>query len=246
MGVAAAPEPPPGGLTNPRRVRTVHFLTIGQSPRPDVVPEIFGMLGGAAANIEDVEAGALDGLSREEVRAGAPRDGEMPLVSRLRSGEEVVIGEDFVEERMAALLRRIPAGDVAAILCTGPFSGIAERPGLVKAGPIFDRALREACPPGATVGMLIPEPRQEADARRRVPEGNSCVIGVASPYSDDGVEEMLAEAFREVDVVGLNCLGYNGPLEAAVARATGKRVVLARRALADAVAALVTEDRGSG
>ena len=78
-------------------MRTVHFLTIGQSPRPDVVPEILGMLGDAAADIEAVEAGALDGLSRDEVRAGAPRDGEMPLVSRLRSGEEVIIGEDFVE-----------------------------------------------------------------------------------------------------------------------------------------------------
>ena len=124
------------------------------------------MLGDAAAGIAPVEAGALDGLSREEVRAGAPRDGEMPLVSRLRSGEEVVIGEDFVEERMAALLTEIPAGDVAAILCTGPFRGIAERPGLVKAGPVFDETLRAATPPNATVGMLIPEPRQEEDARR--------------------------------------------------------------------------------
>ena len=219
-------------------MRTVHFLTIGQSPRPDVVPEILGMLGDAAAGIEAAEAGALDGLSREEVQAGAPREGEMPLVSRLGSGEEVVIGEDFVEERMAALLLRIPEGDVAAILCTGPFSRISERPGLVKAGPIFDRTLRDACPPGATVGMLIPEPRQEADARRRVPEGSSCVIGVASPYSDGGVEERLAAEFRDVDIVGLNCLGYDRPLEAAVARATGRPVVLARRALAEAVGRL--------
>ena len=105
-------------------MRTVHFLTIGQSPRPDVVPEILEMLGDAAAGIAPVEAGALDGLSREKVRAGAPRDGEMPLVSRLRTGEEVVIGEDFVEERMAALLTQISPGDVAAILCTGPFRGI--------------------------------------------------------------------------------------------------------------------------
>lgn len=222
-------------------MRSVHFLTIGQSPRPDVVPEILGMLGGAAADIDAVEAGALDGLSREEVRAGAPREREMPLVSRLRSGEEVVIGEGFVEERTAALLSRIPESDVAAILCTGPFTGIAERPGLVKAGPIFDRTLRAACSPGDTVGMLIPEPRQEADARRRVPDGSRCVIGVASPYSDEGVEARLAEAFREVDVVGLNCLGYSGALEAAVARATGRPVVLARRALADAVGRAVAD-----
>ena len=200
------------------------------------------MLGDVAAGIAPVEAGALDGLSREEVRAGAPRDGEMPLVSRLRTGEEVVIGEDFVEERMAALLSRIPAGDVAAILCTGAFRGIARRPGLVKAGPIFDSTLRGATPPGATVGMLIPEPRQEEDARRRVADGSRCVIGVASPYSDNGVEARLAEEFRDkVDVIGLNCLGYNGPLEGALRRATGKPVVLARRALAEAVGRLAAE-----
>ncbi|MDE0105521.1 MAG: hypothetical protein OXN89_24350 [Bryobacterales bacterium] len=62
---------------------------------------------------------------------------------------------------------------MAAILCTGPFFGIAERPGLAKAGPIFDRTLREACSPGTAVGMLIPKRRQEADVRRRVPEGSS-------------------------------------------------------------------------
>ena len=217
-------------------MRTVHFLTIGQSPRPDVVPEILAMLGeDAAARITAVQAGVLDGLSREEVRAGAPRDGEMPLVSRLRSGEEVVIGEGFVEERMATLVARVPDGDLVVILCTGPFRGIPERPGLVKAGPVFDEALRAATAPGGTVGMLIPEPRQEADARRRVPGGCRCVIGVASPYADDGVGERLAEEFRDADVIGLNCLGYDRLLEGTVARATGKPVVLARRALAEAV-----------
>ena len=221
---------------------TVHFLTIGQSPRPDVVPEILAMLGDVASDIEAVEAGALDGLSREEVRAGGPRDGEMPLVSRLRSGEAVVIGEDFVEERMAALLGSVPPADTAAILCTGPFRAIAERPGLVKAGPTFDRALGAAAPPGSTVGMLIPEPRQESDARRRVPRGCRSVIGVASPYADDSLATRLAEQFRDVDVVGLNCLGYDGPLADALRRATGKPVILARRALAETVARLVSAD----
>ena len=82
-----------------------------------------------------------------------------------------MIGEDFVEERMAALLTQIPAGDVAAILCTGPFRGIAERPGLVKAGPIFDETLRGATPPGATVGMLIPN-----RGRKKMP-ASGCRMG---------------------------------------------------------------------
>lgn len=221
--------------TDNRPVRTVHFLTIGQSPRPDVVPEILGMIGVAAGRIAPVEAGVLDGLSREDVEGGSPRDGEMPLVSRLGSGEEVVIGEGWVEERMAALVAKLPDGDVAALLCTGPFLGIRESSALVKAGPVFDAALRAAASPGATVGMLIPEPRQEDDARGRVPDGSRCVVAVASPYTGGGAEERLAAQFREADVIGLNCMGYTGPLADAVERATGKPVVLARRVLAEAV-----------
>jgi len=54
------------------------------------------------------------------------------------------------------------------------------------------------------------------------------------------MEERLAEESREVDAVEPNCLGYDGPLEAAVARATRKPLVLARWALAQAVARAVT------
>ena len=140
---------------------------------------------------------------------------------------------------MAALVDRVPDGDLAAILCTGPFAGIPERPGLVKAGPVFDEALRAAGEAGGTVGMLIPEPRQEADARRRVPAGACCLIGVASPYSGTGAAAGLADRFGEADVIGANCLGYTGALAAVLEAAAGKPVVLARRALAGAIGGLV-------
>ena len=40
-------------------------ITIGQSPRSDVVPEIIPYLGD---NVEVIEAGALDGLTYEEMK----------------------------------------------------------------------------------------------------------------------------------------------------------------------------------
>ncbi len=213
-------------------MRPVHFLTIGEAPRPDVTPEVLGFLGSAAEAVVPVERGALDGLSRAEVAAGGPRNGEMPLVSRLTSGEEVILGEGFLEERIKALVDEVPAGALAAILCTGPFTGVRERPWLVKAGAAFDAALAAACPAGATVGMLIPEPRQEDDARRRVPAGAPVVVASFSPYAEvHGVME-VADAFRDADVIGLNCLGYTGALAREVEGATGKPVVLAREELA--------------
>lgn len=214
----------------------VHFLTIGQAPRPDVVPELLGFLGEAAARVTPVEAGALDGMSREEVLAVGPRNGEMPLVSRLATGEEVVVGEGFLEERMGRLVDAVPDGALAAILCTGPFNAVRERRWLVKAGAAFDRALAAACPEGATVGMLIPEPRQEEDARRRVPAGSRAIVATHSPYVEArSVGDVLAP-FRDADRIGLNCLGYTGALADEVERVTGKPVVLARRELARALA----------
>ncbi len=208
----------------------LHFLTIGQAPRPDATPEILEFMG-----IEDgpvVEAGALDGLDRSGIPA--PESGDMPLVTRLASGEEVLVGESFIERRMRALVDRVPPGDAAAILCTGPFPGIPERPGLVKAGPEFDRALAAACSPGMSVSILIPDPGQEEDARRRVPAGCRVLVGVGSPYSDDA--DWLPDGFGDADLVALNCLGYDGRMERALAAATGKRILLARRVLAERLA----------
>ena len=47
----------------------VGLITVGQAPRSDVVPDMAAILGG---DVEIVEAGALDGLSREQIAPLAP------------------------------------------------------------------------------------------------------------------------------------------------------------------------------
>ena len=48
---------------------TIGLITVGQAPRSDVVPDMAAILG---ADVEIVEAGALDGLAREEITPLAP------------------------------------------------------------------------------------------------------------------------------------------------------------------------------
>jgi hypothetical protein len=43
---------------------TVGLITVGQAPRSDVVPDMAAILG---RDVEIVEAGALDGLTREQM-----------------------------------------------------------------------------------------------------------------------------------------------------------------------------------
>src|SRR4051812_35990583 len=100
--------------------KQVAFLTIGQSPRSDLVPP---MLEEMRSAVEPVEFGALDDMGRAEIAALAPRPGEERLVSRLRDGTEIVLGKPAIENRLASILERLDEGgyDLIVLLCTGRF-----------------------------------------------------------------------------------------------------------------------------
>ena len=64
-------------------MKKIGAITVGQSPRVDLIPEIQPILGDS---VEIIQAGALDGLSKEEIAKFVPRPGENVLVSRLTDG----------------------------------------------------------------------------------------------------------------------------------------------------------------
>ncbi len=68
----------------------VGLLTIGQSPREDVVPEMNPFF---LPQIQILEKGLLDDLNLEEIRRLKPKTGEIPLVTRLRKGGSVQLSE---------------------------------------------------------------------------------------------------------------------------------------------------------
>ena len=61
----------------------VGLITVGQAPRSDVVPDMAAILGG---DVEIVEAGALDGLTRAQMEPLAPEGDDEILVTRLADG----------------------------------------------------------------------------------------------------------------------------------------------------------------
>ena len=77
----------------------VGLITVGQAPRSDVVPDMAAMLGG---DVEIVEAGALDGLSREEMAALAPEGDDEIIVTRLADGGSVFVGKTKMIPRIEA------------------------------------------------------------------------------------------------------------------------------------------------
>ena len=95
------------------------LITIGQSPREDVVASMFGHVQEGAF----IETGALDGLEADQISVLFPVDGEAPLVTRLRDGSEVCVAKQRLMPLMEQAVSRLEEHGCATIcvLCTGEF-----------------------------------------------------------------------------------------------------------------------------
>lgn len=214
-------------------------LTIGQSPRTDIIPELRSVLG---KEIEIVEAGALDGLSSQEVARLAPAGGEQVLVTRLRDGSSTRIGHRHVipllRDRLADLAPRV---DAVLLLCTGSFEPFsASRPILYPERLML--AMVQAVAP-RHLGIITPDPAQvEEQQVRWRPAAERLSVLAASPYAaPETLPALGAElARRDVDLIVLDSLGYGLAMKAAVRRAVGQPVLLPRTVLARAAAELLS------
>ncbi|MDQ7841075.1 MAG: AroM family protein [bacterium] len=219
----------------------VAAVTIGQSPRPDIFDEIMPLLG---AGVRVIEAGALDGLSDDEIAAHRPAPYDHTLVTRLRDGREVLVSRQRILPRVQACLDQVQdQADLIVMLCTGTFPPFATRRLILYPEHLLFQLAR-AVAPGGRIGVLTPSAHQIADQERRWRDVASEVVVLPfSPYNagdgDDLNRACAAFADANVDIVVLDCLGYTVALKQAVRRLARRPVLLARTVLARAVAELV-------
>ena len=104
--------------------RRIGAITIGQSPRVDIIDDICPLL---PESLEIIQKGVLDGMTSQELEAIAPSgtsDADGPiLVSRLSNGKSVVMGEKKILPIIQNLIYSLEKEDVSLILmlCTGTF-----------------------------------------------------------------------------------------------------------------------------
>jgi protein AroM len=217
-------------------VKTLGAVTIGQSPRPDVMAAIRPFLG---PDVHIVERGALDDEDACEVRRAAVAwPGSPILVTRLRDGTEIRVSPAFVAPRVERCVRQLEAeADLILLLCTGSFPPMEVRRPLLWPERVL-AAIVEAARP-ARLGVLTPAAEQCADQRERwariVPD---VAVASASPYGDPGAIAPAARVLAEAgaDLIVMDCLGYTPAMRAAVRAATGRPVLLASTALASVAA----------
>jgi protein AroM len=205
------------------------LVTIGQSPRPDVLASM--LPGDAHSRI--LELGALDGLSRDEIDQFQPRSSETPFVTRLADGSEVLVSKDRLMPRIQLAIDELVKSrvDAAAILCTGDFSEIRSPVPLV----LPDRVLQatvDAIMPRGSIGVVMPHEGQMEMMRSRWRTSERTFVGVAcSPYtSANDLEAIGAQlAAQCIDLIVLDCMGFTAEMKRCIASVTGKPVIQANR-----------------
>jgi protein AroM len=219
------------------RTSRLAFVTIGQSPRIDMVPEMLADIGG---EVEAREYGVLDGASDAEIAALYPEAGEASFASRLRDGREAVLSKARIEERLSGLLETIDSHghDAIVLLCTGTQVEPLKNTLLVEAQRIVDstvEALAASCP---RLGVIVPLARQvEEFPARHVFQGEPKVIA-ASPYAGDAMAERAA-ALADRDLIIMHCMGYTEAMRREVRDAVDAPVLLSRRIVSGAVRQLL-------
>ncbi len=101
-------------------MKKIGMLTIGQSPRDDILPGLKEILG---KNVEIVEAGALDGKTMEDVKKIPLRVEDYILVSRMRDGTEIKITKKYILPLMQEKLDLLESQGIrlTVVMCTGNF-----------------------------------------------------------------------------------------------------------------------------
>lgn len=213
------------------------FVTIGQAPRVDVVPEMVERIGGG---LEIVEFGALDGLSRREIDAMAPGENDRHLVTRLTDGSEVVVAKDRMRARLQTLFAKLDRRDffLIVLLCTGRFGGFATNTLFVEAQAVVDGGTAALGEGAARIGVMVPLEKQLEEIHYRPRAGQEMLASHASPYTPGRLSQAAGELV-DADLIVMHCMGYDEAMRGTVAEVSGRPVLLARRMVAAAVQQLV-------
>lgn len=218
----------------------VAVITIGQTPRTDLTPELAALL---PAGTELIEHGGLDGFDSGQIAALAPRPGEHALTSRLRDGSSAVFGHEYSVPLVERAIARGEAdgAQLSLLVCTGEFPAVSHEQPLFLVERLAHDGVRGLlsglAPGGGRLGVLRPLGGQSEDASdhwERSIGVRPAAVAAASPYTDTSqtIATTSAEIARVSDLVVLDCIGYDERMRAAALAACAPVPVVTVRSVA--------------
>lgn len=214
-------------------MKRLGMLVIGQAPRADVEAQMQTLLG---AEVAITLRGALDGMSRADIAAIPPRDGDDTLFTKLPDGEGVTISKHVVEARAAEALGRMRGEgfSVTMLCCTGEFPLLSGGGPVVLPSAVLSGVVDGLMPHGR-LGLLLPLAEQTGQlaAKWRRP-GREVVAVPLLPTADTAATDAAAERLAALrpDLVVMDCMSYTQAMKDRVRRHVAAPVILGLTATA--------------
>lgn len=212
----------------------IGMISIGQSPRPDIMA-VFEETWGNRAEI--FETGALDGLTHDEVKRMAPNQGDDVLVVKMADGQQHIVGRRYLIPRIQACADSLVSEGCTAVilLCTGDFRPFRCAIPFIIPQKIVDNTVAALVSAGQVVGVMIPTGEQQKQMRRNLAcNGIVPVFASASPHN--GEQDIIEAAYQlkryNVNLIVMHCFGYTRKMREIVQETTNKPVLLSNMLVA--------------
>jgi protein AroM len=220
----------------------IGLLTIGQSPRDDLLPSLLEILGDRNMIIE---AGALDNHTKEEIKKIKLIPEDYILISRMRDGTEIKVTKKYVLPLLQNRIDEIENQGVriTLIMCTGKFPQFNSK-GLIVTPSEILKGVLEGCIKEGKLGVVYPTSEQMVYAQKEFGRpGIEVYADAVSPYKPNKVNDLTSRLKeRDLDLIFLNCFGFPQELKRNILEETGKPVILSNTLVARVIKELISGD----
>ena len=210
--------------------QSIGVITIGQTPRLDMIPTFREFL---PEKTTVIEKGVLDKKSQEEILALSPEPGQTVLVSRLKDGGKAVMAKEKILPMVQQLIDELNQKCVSLIVlaCTGTFPVFESEVPIIYPDRLLNNVVKGVLQDGI-LGVVVPLPEQVFSIIHKWKEAGFHIIPAASsPYLFQ--EEKLIKAIQQLDqfpinAIVLDCMVYTEEMKQIAQDHTEKPVILSR------------------
>jgi len=184
------------------------ILTLGQSPRDDIIPTFESVLG---EGVTYIQSGALDKLTPYEIEQITTNIENIGIETRLLSGESILVRkESLIKNLTEKAIELDEECDKTVLLCSGRFPALKRStPNLIQPieylHPLVKAAASDRClcivGPDSDMAMA---PYQWRDSAQKI------VTAAASPYEQDKKLKNAAKIAKEsgAELIFMDDMGF--------------------------------------
>ena len=222
-------------------MKTLGLVTISQSPRPDLLEDILPIIG---KDVRLLQAGALDGLTREEIASFAPDNEVDILETPLKDGTTAVIATRHILSLLQDCVSSLEGqgADVILFLCTGEFPRYKANCPIIYPSSAISSIVPLISGEDSLIVMCPNRGQIEMMKAKWEPFFRTVKVIPASPFGDAKELDPAISRIRELDgkLVVMDCFGFTPSMQKRVEQETGKLAICSRTLAARIASELLT------